>query len=135
MDAEVQFSDEVTDDQASSFKDNLRSAGLDIIPETRGALIEAIPWLVLISLPMQSFLSSAGEDAYQALRNAVRDLFRATVQARNSAILEDDSSGIQVILESDLPDDAYQQLRDLDLRQFSVGPLIYDRNRHCWRPE
>lgn len=134
MDAEVRFSEGVAGDQASAFEDKLRSAGLDII-RTRGGLVETIPWLVLIGLPMQSFLSSLGEDAYQTFKKAVRDLFKSTGDPGDSAILEDDLSGIQVILESDLPEDAYRQLRVLDLRHFSSGPLRYDRNEHCWRPE
>ncbi|GHG50359.1 hypothetical protein [Streptomyces griseocarneus] len=132
MDAELQFTEGVPEDQASAFEDKLRAAGFDII-RTRGGLVEAVPWLVLISLPLQSFLSNAGEDAYQALKKAVRDLIKPKIDAENSAILEDGLSGIQVILESDLPESAYQQLRELDFRQFSSGSLRYDRNKHLWR--
>ncbi|WP_326817060.1 hypothetical protein OIE61_14075 [Streptomyces sp. NBC_01762] len=135
MDAEVRFSEGVTADHASVFEDDLRSAGLDIIEKVRGVEVETISWLVLISLPMQSFLSSLGEDAYQTLKKAIRDLFKSAGEPESSAVLQDDLSGIQVILESDLPEDAYQQLRGLDLRQFSGVPLRYDRNEHCWRPE
>jgi hypothetical protein len=40
-----------------------------------------------------------------------------------------------LVLEADLPGDAYSKLMALDLSQFSIGPLHYDQARHCWRSE
>ena len=50
-------------------------------------------------------------------------------------VLQDTSSGPQVVLEADLPDAAYQRLVGLDLSRFRLGPLHYDRRRRHWRSE
>ena len=40
-----------------------------------------------------------------------------------------------VVLEADLPAEAYRQLTALDLSRFSHGPVHYDLGRGRWRAE
>jgi hypothetical protein len=40
-----------------------------------------------------------------------------------------------VVLEADLPIEAYQALVALDLLAFRQGPVHYDRQRGTWRSE
>jgi hypothetical protein len=112
-----------------------------------------LTWIVLAALPLQAFLSALGskaaEDSYAKLRGLVRRLAndRRTHEAAPSAgqkarvsspvplILLDSDTGLQIVLEQDLPSDAYRELVALDLSQFSFGPLHYDQARHRWRSE
>jgi hypothetical protein len=101
-----------------------------VVPARRG--FGELPWLVLISLPLHAFLTSVGsklaEAAYQGLKHAVgrllgRDRVLPAAEQPRPLVLQDTASGLQVILEVDLPDAAYQQLVTLDLAKFQLGPL------------
>jgi hypothetical protein len=104
-----------------------------------------LQWLVLASLPLQAFLSGLGgeavKDGYRALKDLVGRLTRcgegstAPRQAARPLVLHDARTGLQIVLEGDLPQSAYEQLGALDLTRFTVGPLHYDRARGRWRSE
>jgi hypothetical protein len=141
--------------------DVLSDCGADACLETsevrRGQTAD-LTWIVLASLPLQAFLSALGskaaEDSYAKLRALVRRLAtgRRTHKAASPAgqetstssppasspaplILLDNNTGLQIVLEEDLPIDAYRALVALDLSKFSLGPLHYDQARHRWRSE
>ncbi|MFI1678356.1 hypothetical protein [Streptomyces sp. NPDC020607] len=122
----------------------------------RGAV--DVPWIVLASLPLQAFLTGLGaeavKDAYDAFRGVVRRTARpassrdAALPGQRDArlsrdareegaarpiVLQDATTGLDIVLEPDLPAEAYEQLTALDLTEFSVGPLHYDRDRARWR--
>ncbi|MFD6431974.1 hypothetical protein [Streptomyces venezuelae] len=113
-----------------------------------------IPWIVLASLPLQAFLTGLGaeavKDAYEAFKGVVRRTARPASRtpapalapdARDSReggaarpiVLQDASTGLDIVLEPDLPAEAYERLTALDLTEFAVGPLHYDRDRGRWR--
>ena len=107
-----------------------------------------LQWIILAALPLQSFLSGVGSnfanDAYQAFQGAVRKLFRhvPVIEAPSTqtptarpVVLQDATSGVQVVLEPDLPVAAYEQLLQLDLSQFRFGPIHYDQAGKRWRSE
>jgi hypothetical protein len=104
-----------------------------------------LQWLVLASLPLQAFLSGLGgeavKDGYRALKDLVGRLTRrgegstAPPRAPRPLVLHDARTGLQIVLEGDLPQSAYEQLGALDLTRFTVGPLHYDRARGRWRSE
>ncbi|MEI5097914.1 hypothetical protein RB200_03720 [Streptomyces sp. PmtG] len=98
-----------------------------------------VPWLVLASLPLQAFLSGLGaeavRDAYGSFKAAVRRSARRDGATTRPLVLRDDRSGLSVVLEPDLPPEAYEQLLGLDLTAFRVGPLHYDRQQARWRSE
>ncbi len=112
-----------------------------------------LTWIVLAALPLQAFLSGLGskaaEDTYAKLRAVVRRLANGhrTPEAAAPAeqkppasspaplILLDSDTGLQIVLEADLPSDAYRDLVAMDLSRFRVGPLHYDQTRKRWRSE
>jgi hypothetical protein len=109
------------------------------IPTRRGG--EQLPWLVLAALPLQAFLSGLGsklaEGTYEGLKRLVARLPRhqSAAQSTQVLVLEDPDSRLQIVLEPDLPTDAYRQLVTLDLSAIQQGQLRYDRNRAMWRSE
>lgn len=124
---------------------------VETIPVRRGGTA-ALTWIVLAVLPLQAFLSELGskaaEDSYTKLRVLIRRLAsgrrtheaappagQAPVNSPAPLVLLDSETGLQIVLEADLPGDAYSKLMALDLSQFSIGPLHYDQARHCWRSE
>jgi hypothetical protein len=144
MEADVLIDAEVPADQERLLEEALADLGVTartrVVPTRRG--VAELSWLVLVSLPLQAFLSNVGsrlaDDAYQALRAVVRRLAhrdRPTPGDQRPMVLRDVASGLQVVLESDLPDGAYRQLLALDLSQFQFGPVHYDRHRCRWRSE
>jgi hypothetical protein len=111
-----------------------------IVPSRRG--VGELNWLILVSLPLQTFLGSVGtkfaEDAYQGLKGLVGRLVHRdppTPGDQRPMVLRDMATGLQVVLEPDLPDEGYRQLFGLDLSQFQLGPVHYDRHRGRWRSE
>ncbi|QEU91087.1 hypothetical protein [Streptomyces kanamyceticus] len=105
-----------------------------------------IPWIVLVSLPLQAFLSGLGaeavKDAYEAFKGVVRKAARPAEPAPGALgaarparplVLRDQATGLDVVLEPDLPAEAYDRLVGLDLTEFAVGPLHYDRALGRWR--
>ncbi|WP_405868194.1 MULTISPECIES: hypothetical protein [unclassified Streptomyces] len=101
-----------------------------------------LQWLVLASLPLQAFLSGLGgeavKDGYRAFKDLVGRLTQhgaPPVQAPRPLVLQDERSGLRIVLEADLPQGAYEQLAVLDLSRFAVGPLHYDRAHGRWRSE
>ncbi len=50
-------------------------------------------------------------------------------------VLQDVTSGLQIVLDQDLPAEGYQQLLTLDLSRFRLGPVHYDRIQQRWRSE
>jgi hypothetical protein len=117
------------------------SVRVKVLPPRRTA--DDLQWIVLAALPLQAFLSSIGgkiaDDAYKGLQNAVRKLRGPDAAAKTPAtrpmILQDTASGLRVILDHDLPADGYQQLLNLDLARFQIGPVHYDRTQQRWRSE
>lgn len=123
------------------------TAELRDMPPRRGA----IEWLVLIALPLQAFLTAlgtkGGESAYPQLIAAVRSILRrhpADPGPANPAlaatpmpvlILQDPATGVRIVLEGGLPDEAYRQLLTLDMSAFRLGPVHYDASKGRWRSE
>lgn len=104
-----------------------------------------IEWLVLAALPLQAFLQNLGtlavEDAYRAFKRLIGSLrhheshTRTSKEDKSSIVLEDINSGLQIVVESDLPEIAFRQLSDLDLAQFRTGRVRFDRALDCWRAD
>jgi hypothetical protein len=146
LNAEVFLDGQIPADQERTLVDALAALGVHaqakIMPARRG--LGELSWLVLVSMPLQAFLTSVGsklaEDAYQGFQRVVGRLLGRDQEARATGVdrplvLQDTASGLQVVLEADLPDAAYQQLVGLDLAQFQLGPLHYDRQQRRWRSE
>jgi hypothetical protein len=126
-------------------------ARVEAISARRGDLA-VLTWIVLAVVPLQAFLSALGskaaDDGYAKLGALLKRLAAArharpgkpaATQAATSSpkplILRDSHTGLQIVLEADLPSDAYDLLIALDLSQFSIGPVHYDQARSRWRSE
>lgn len=110
-----------------------------LVRPRRGA--ETLPWLVLLALPLQAFLSAVGEkaahDAYAGLRSAFHrvSLIGAAGAAtrRRPIVLQDVQTGLEVVLAPDLPPEGYRRLFELSLTDFRRGPVHYDHHERRWR--
>jgi hypothetical protein len=116
------------------------AASARVVPTRRG--VADLQWLVLAALPLHAFLSTVGstlaEQAADGLRRLVGQLRRRRQESASTPavlVLQDATTRLQVVLEADLPADAYQALLSLDLSTFSKGPLHYDRHSGQWRSE
>jgi hypothetical protein len=111
-----------------------------MVPTRRG--LEQLQWLVLATLPLHALLSGLGSAAAQDLAQGLESLvgrvlgaLRKTGIGPQVLVLQDAATRLQVVLEADLPAEAYQALVALDLSAFRQGPVHYDRQRGEWRSE
>jgi len=123
---------------------DLRAIGLNpqLRPVATRRGVSDLPWLVLLALPMKLFFETLMQqlagDAYLRLKTiAARVLHgqHGSEDNRRVLVLEDTTTGLLVMLEPDLPPEAYQRLFHTDLSAFARGPLHYDRSRQQWRSE
>jgi hypothetical protein len=137
------------DELAAAFAETGLAADIRRAPTVRG--VETITWAALIMLPLGSFLDVLAKDYAKQAAEPLKRLVRRIVEAarREPAaetaaavadrpesrplVLEDERTGLQVVLEADLPADAYRSLIELDLSTFRHGPVHYDRALMRWR--
>lgn len=124
----------------------LRAAGVSartrMVPTRRG--VDELHWLVLATLPLQAFLTGLGMVIAEDVAARIKRLAGRVLEGRGSTtadssarllVLQDTATRLQVVLEPDLPQQAYQALLALDLSEFRHGPLHYDRRLGRWRSE
>jgi hypothetical protein len=143
--AEVLVTPEVSAEEEQEIVEAFR--GLDVTARPRMIYarrsLEQLQWLVLATLPLHAFLSGLGsaaaQDIAQGLKRLVGRVGGATPTTATSQqqvlVLQDVATRLQVVLEADLPEEAYQALVMLDLSVFQQGPVHYDRHRGRWRSE
>jgi hypothetical protein len=113
------------------------AATIRLAPAQRS--LNGAEWLVLAVLPLHAFLSGLGsnlaEDLYQGLKDVVGRILRRSKPGRHkrALVLQDTATGLQVVLEPDLPIEAYRELVALDLSAFHVGTVRYNRSRNAWQ--
>jgi hypothetical protein len=124
-------------DVAEAFATIDVAATTRLVPTQRS--LNGVEWLVLAMLPLQAFLSGLGsklaEDAYHGLKDVVGRILRRSNPGRRerALVLQDTATGLQVVLEPDLPIEGYRRLVTLDLSAFHGGPVRYDRSRNAWQ--
>jgi hypothetical protein len=108
------------------------------LPRVRSA--DTINALALLMIPLHAFLSASGSklaaEAYPKFRNGIRRILNRqprTAGQPQPLVVQDTATGIRIVLERDLPDEAYEELRKLDLSRFRQGPVDWDPTRHRWR--
>ncbi|MFF5546834.1 hypothetical protein [Streptomyces olivaceoviridis] len=125
------FGEDIPRDMSQHLLDTLSALGVHTSsPRPNVRSIELL--LLLVILPLQAFLSSMGEDAYRALRQAIEDLFQASGAEGRKAAFQDRETELQVLLEPGLPEEAYEQLHSLDLSRFGSGTLSFNHGSKCW---
>ncbi|MGH3717770.1 MAG: hypothetical protein ACRDRI_02825 [Pseudonocardiaceae bacterium] len=143
LSAELLLSSNITEQQAQDVARAFSRFG--VATRARRVLNHRGPadleWLVLAALPLQAFLTGLGTEAvkdfYAALKSLVGHLPLPSRPVPNQVplVLQDSRSGVRIVLEPDLPGQAYQQLLGLDLGRYRTGPLHYDRAAQRWRSE
>jgi hypothetical protein len=124
---------------------DVRAIGLDptlkAVPMRRGGVNDLL-WQVLLALPAQIFfevlVQKFADEAYSQLKVLVGKALHRRCEPQDCSrvlMLQDKTTGLRVVLESDLPLDAYQQLFLVNLSSITPGLLRYDQNRKEWRAE
>ncbi|MCA1671164.1 MAG: hypothetical protein LC799_02795 [Actinobacteria bacterium] len=142
--AEVLVTAEVSAQEEQAIVEAFRA--LDVVARTRMVParrdVEQLHWLVLAALPLHALLSGLGSAAAQDVAQGLKSLVgrmlgaqHATASSAQVLVLQDAATRLQVVLEADLPAEAYQALVALDLSAFQHGPVHYDRQRGEWRSE
>ena len=143
--ADVLFAGELSTHEATQLVQEFETVGLTAelreVPPRRA--LGDIAWLVLAAVPLKPFFDQLAKDsaadAYQRLKTFVdkvsRRSNRQAVEPPKVLLLQDSTTGVQVVLEPDLPAEAYPQLLSFDLASIHRGPLHYDRHHRQWRSE
>jgi len=140
VDAELVVNRGLTAEDVADIQEAFRALGLAtsarVAPRLRG---QELSWLVLASLPLSGFLTTLGtsmaEDAYTRLKGLVRRvLLRGQGASGNTGalLLEDRATGALVVMDVDLPDEAYSALFATDLSVGSGATFRYDATHHRW---
>jgi hypothetical protein len=141
---EVLVAHPISTAEAAQMVDDFKAIGLNAdlrVISARRSVNDAA-WLVLAALPVQPFLNqlagNLGTDAYEHLKGFIdRILHRrqAPTAATPLLVLQDINTGVQVVLEQDLPIEGYQELLRFDFSAIRRGPLHYDLYHRRWRSE
>jgi hypothetical protein len=97
-----------------------------------------LQWYRLSRPFLDELVKGFAADAYKRLKTFVGTVFEGREEITKPPcvlVLQDAVTGVQVVLESDLPADSYVQLVNFDLDSIRRGPLHYDRRRRQWRSE
>jgi hypothetical protein len=143
--ADVLFAGSLSAEEASELVDAFREVGLaaDLHKVAPRRSLEDLAWLALVAVPLKPFLDellkNVAGDSYKQLKSLTSKILHrqipATAEQAHVLLLQDAATGIQVVIEPDLPDKGYQQLMDFDFTSISRGPLHYDRHLQRWRSE
>jgi hypothetical protein len=145
--ADILVAEPLSDHERHTLAQEFQTIGLT--PELREVpprrSLGDIAWLVLAAVPLKPFFDQLAKDfatdAYKRLQMLAARVFRQDRpqpqpgEPPRVLLLQDSATGIQIVLEPDLPEQAYQQLLAFDLAALRRGPLHYDRHRRQWRSE
>jgi hypothetical protein len=143
--ASVLFASGLSDQAVAQLIEDFQNVGVTAelrqVSPRRG--LGEIAWLALAVVPLKPFFDQLtkdfADDAYQRLKTLIARVFRLhrppPTEPPRVLLLQDSTTGIQVVLEPDLPARAYQQLVSFDFATLRRGPLHYDQHRRQWRSE
>jgi hypothetical protein len=90
-----------------------------------------LPFTVYVFMPVAAgFLGALGTDLYAGLKRFLTGIVEARNGRRGAVVIRD---GAQLVLSSDLPDEALQALAELDPSELEDGYWVWDRDAHEWR--
>ena len=142
--ASILFASDLSDQAAAQLIEDFQSVGVTAelrqVSPRRG--LGEIAWLALAVVPLKPFFDQLtkdfADDAYQHLKTLTARVFRRHPPPPGPSrvlLLQDSTTGIQVVLEPDLPTRAYQQLLSFEFAALRRGPLHYDQHHRRWRSE
>ena len=106
--------------------------------ERRG--VGTFPWAVLIEVPVGAFFTAlataAGRDAWKSLKQLVGRIYEARRQSpvpEGAVLLQDPDVHEDLVLQEDLPDQAWELVVKIDLRKTPSGQLRWDKTKIEWR--
>jgi hypothetical protein len=132
---------EATAHEVTAVEAAFRDAGFDADVEAayvrRG--VELYPWVVYVTVPMglflKKFLELAAEDAWASLKRLVKQVREARKESLappGTVEIRDEATGETIVLLGNEPDEAFQQLAQLDIRQTDSGHLYWDGKVGRW---
>ena len=143
--ASVLVASDLSDQAAAQLIEDFQSVGVtaELRQVSPHRALGEIAWLALAVVPLKPFFDQLtkdfADDAYQHLKTVTARVFRLHPPPPTGPppvlLLQDSTTGIQVVLEPDLPARAYQQLVSFDFAALRRGPLHYDQHRRQWRSE
>jgi hypothetical protein len=136
--------------EVEAVREVLRDVGLDLPVDASLARrsLGDLPWYLLLVAPLAKFgwtfagkvAERLGERTGDALANSLSMLVRRLWQSRSGADgrmeLEDSVTKTRIMLTEDLPDEAYDALRQIDLTQPELrgNVLLFDPATATWLP-
>jgi hypothetical protein len=143
--ADVLFAGQLSDHEAAELVQEFEMVGstAELREVSPRRSLGDIAWLALVALPLKPFYEQLAKDfatdAHRRLKALTGKMIYRRAEKPTSSpqvlVLQDSTTGVQVILEPDLPDEAFEQLLAFDLAAIRRGPLHYDRHRRRWRSE
>lgn len=139
----VQLDAEVPIGEEDELKQALAAAGFAVtakeLPAVRG--VEMLNAVALMMIPLHAFLSAAGSkagaEAWPLFKTGVRRILHrkdtGPAEPGRPLVVQDTVTGLKIVMDRDLPDEAYEALRSLDLTVFHQGPIDWDRSHRRWR--
>jgi hypothetical protein len=138
---EVVLDIEATSDEVAAVEAAFRDAGFDA--DVKAAYVRKgigqYPWVVYVTVPvglfLRKFLELAAEEAWVALKRLVtqvREARRESLAPPGSVLMVDETTHETIVLLGNEPDEAFQQLATLDIRQTDSGHLYWDDKVGRW---
>ena len=99
-----------------------------------------LPWVIYLLAPVLVFCSAflkgagqeAGRDTYQALRGLVERLYHARRNRHGGVIVRDSDTFTEIVLQDDLPEEAYRQLAQMGPKRLEGGYWVWDSEQNRW---
>jgi hypothetical protein len=122
--SEVLLEAEATPQEVAAVEAALREVGIDwpVVAALERRGIGDYPWVIMLAGPpsvvfgvfAKKFAELAAEDVYVSLKKWVRQLASSRRDSNGTITINDPASGTVILLDPELPDEAYRQLPAVD---------------------
>ena len=143
---EVILEAEATEEEVAGVEAELREVGLDwpvsAALERRG--LGDYPWVIMLAgtptvifgVFAKKFTELAAEDAYKGVKSWVQRLASRRRDPNGTITINDPASGTVIVLDPELPDEAYRQLQNVDPARDGgdLGFLSWSQKDQRWVP-
>jgi len=139
---EVSLDSSASAEDVAAVREAFNDAGLmaTVRPSFERKGIGDFTWIVMFTAPLTAFLmtfaAAAGKDSYEGLKKLVRTIWAKRTETSGLAgsfTIIDSKSGVWVLLEPGITNDAYSALTKLDLDSLQgPGVLKYDKDDKRW---